>query len=72
MEAVRVAARRTPSTLGRGRGAGRSRKVPTSRTLKAAGCKITVENRKGLDDDLLALALREALEQVETRREQAA
>src|SRR4051812_13795658 len=72
MEAVRVAAKRTPSTLGKGRGAGRSRKVPTSRTMKAAGCKITVEHRKGVDDDLLATALREALDQIENRREQAA
>src|SRR3954447_5358349 len=72
MEAVRVAAKRTPSTLGKGRGAGRSRKVPTSRTLKAAGCKITVEHRKGVDDELLATALREALDQIENRREQAA
>ena len=72
MEAVRVAAKRTPSTLGKGRGAGRSRKVPTSRTLKAAGCKITVEHRKGVDDELLAAALREALDQIEARRTSAA
>lgn len=72
IEAVRVAAKRTPSTLGKGRGAGRPRKIPTSRTLKAAGCRITVENRKGVDDDLLTIALREALEQIETRKEQAA
>jgi hypothetical protein len=34
--------------------------------LKAAGCKITVEHRKGVDD-LLATALREALSQVEAQ-----
>src|SRR3954447_14444656 len=39
MERVGVAAKRTRSTLGKGRGAARSRKVPTSRTLKAAGCR---------------------------------
>lgn len=72
MEAVRVAAKRTPSTLGKGRGAGRAPKAPTSRTLKAAGCKITVENRKGVDDDLLAIALRGALDQIEARKDQAA
>ena len=57
---------------GQGQGAGRARKVPTSRTLKAAGCKITVEHRKGVDDDLLAAALREALDQVEAQRQHAA
>jgi hypothetical protein len=50
----------------------RTRKVPTSRTLKAAGCRITVEHRKGVDDDLLAAALREALDQVEAQRQHAA
>ena len=71
VEAVRVAARRAPSTVGKGRGAGKP-KAPTSRTLRAAGCKITVENRKGVDDALLIEALREALDQVEAHREQAA
>ncbi len=72
IDAVRVAARRTPSTVGKGRGAGRPRKTPTSRTLRAAGCKITVENRKGVDDPLLIQALREALDQLESGHEQAA
>ncbi|MDG3008257.1 ParB/RepB/Spo0J family partition protein [Paludisphaera mucosa] len=72
VEAVRVAARRTPSTVGKGRGARRGDKAPTTRTLRAAGCKITVENRKGVDDALLAAALREALEQLAAQAELAA
>jgi ParB family chromosome partitioning protein len=72
MEAVRVAAKRAPSSLGKGRGAGRGKKVPTSRTFKAAGCKVTVEHRKGVDDEVLAAALREILDQVEARRASAA
>lgn len=72
IEAVRVAARRTPSSVGKGRGGGRPRKPISSRTLRAAGCKITVENRKGLDDNLLIEALREALSQLEGSQDQAA
>jgi ParB family chromosome partitioning protein len=71
IEAV-TAARQGSTRTGKGRGAGRIRKPPTSRTLKAAGCKITVEHRKGVDDDLLAAALREALAQCEANRQQAA
>ena len=71
IEAVRAAAKRTPAKPGKG-ASWPTRKAPTSRTLKAAGCKITVEHRKGVDDDLLAAALREALDQVEARRQQAA
>jgi ParB family chromosome partitioning protein len=72
IEAVRTAAKGTPAKQGKSRGAGRTKKLPTSRTLKAAGCKITVEYRKGVDDDLLVTALREALEQCEARRQHAA
>jgi ParB family chromosome partitioning protein len=72
IEAVRAVAKRTPAKPGKGRGVRRTRKVPTSRTLKAAGCRITVEHRKGVDDDLMAAALREALDQVEARRQHAA
>jgi ParB family chromosome partitioning protein len=70
--AVRDVTRRTPAKLRKRRAAGSTRKAPTSRTLKAAGCKITVEHRKGVDDDLLAAALRDALDQVEARRQHAA
>ncbi|MGA7499819.1 MAG: hypothetical protein WBX00_24070 [Isosphaeraceae bacterium] len=70
--AVRSAAKRAPAKPGKDRGVSRTRKVPTSRTLKAAGCRITIEHRKGVDDDLLAAALREALDQVEAQRQHAA
>src|SRR4051812_9548953 len=70
IKAVRSAPKHTPAK--KGKDASSTRKAPTSRTLKAAGCKITVEHRKGIDDDLLAAALREALDQVEARRQQAA
>lgn len=72
IEAVRAAAQRTPSSVSTGRASGRPRKPITSRTLRASGCKITVVNRKGLDDALLAQALREALAQIETGQDQAA
>jgi ParB family chromosome partitioning protein len=72
IEAVRSTGKPAEAKPGKGRGVGRTKKAPTSRTLKAAGCKITVENRKGVDDDLLAVALREALAQCEANRQQAA
>jgi ParB family chromosome partitioning protein len=72
IEAVRTVCRPTRAKIRKGRGAAGSQKPPTSRTLKAAGCKITVEHRKGVDDDLLLRALREALEQLEAKRQQAA
>ncbi len=66
VEVVRQAAMRTPRAkqAGKGRAAIRARPRPT-RTLKAAGCKVTVANRRGVDDALLIAALREALGQVE-------
>ena len=65
VEVIRQAAERTPRAkmAGKGRAAVKARPKPT-RTLKAAGCKVTVENRRGVDDDLLIAALREALGQV--------
>jgi ParB family transcriptional regulator, chromosome partitioning protein len=69
---VRAAADERPAKS-KGRGATQAKRKPvTTRMLKAAGCRITVENRKGLDDDLLARALREAADQVESRRQQEA
>jgi ParB family chromosome partitioning protein len=50
----------------------RTRKGPGIRTLKAAGCKITVENSKGLNDALVITALRTALEELEARQIDAA
>jgi ParB family chromosome partitioning protein len=72
IEAVRSSGKRTSAKPAKGRGAGRGKKVPTSLTLRAAGCKITVEHRKGVDDELLVTAFREALEQCEARRQHAA
>ena len=71
IEAV-TAARPASAKREKGRGAAGGKKLQTSRTLKAAGCKITVEHRKGVDDDLLVTALREALEQCEAKRQHAA
>jgi ParB family chromosome partitioning protein len=70
--AVRAAAKGSPAKSEKGGAGSRTRKLPTSRTLKAAGCRITVEHRKGVDDELLASALREALDQVLARGQHAA
>jgi ParB family chromosome partitioning protein len=58
--------RRQAARRGKGRGSGKAkaRKV-TSRTFKAAGYRIAVENRRGVEPETLADALREALGQVE-------
>ncbi len=72
VEAVRDAARRAPSTVGKGRGVKVAAKAPTVRTLRAAGCKLTVECKKGVDDATLVAALRDALAQIEARADQAA
>jgi ParB family chromosome partitioning protein len=69
--AVRNAASRVPQGA-KGKGSRQPRKLVTTRTLKAAGCKVTIENRKGLDDKLVITALRTALEQLETERSDAA
>jgi ParB family chromosome partitioning protein len=50
----------------------RRRKGPTVRTLRAAGCRITIQNHKGLDDELVITALRKALEQLEHGQSDAA
>jgi ParB family chromosome partitioning protein len=73
--AVRTAARRLPASpggRGKGKGPRQTRKVTTIRTLKVAGCKITIENRKGLDDDLVITALQQAVEQLQTGQSDAA
>jgi ParB family chromosome partitioning protein len=72
IEVVRTVRKPAAAKPHKGRGAAGSKKLPTSLTLKAAGCKITVEHRKGVDNDLLLTALREALEQLEAKRQQAA
>jgi ParB family chromosome partitioning protein len=60
---VRQAAGRPSKKRGRGE-KGKRNKI-TERTLRAAGCKLTVENRRGLDTELIAAALREAVALVE-------
>lgn len=72
IEAVRAAVKDAPARSGKGGAAGRAKKIPTTRTLKAAGCRVTVEHRNGVDDELLAAALREALDQVLARGQHAA
>jgi hypothetical protein len=45
----------------------RGKKKPvTLRTFRAAGCKVTVENRKGIDTSLAIAALRETLARLES------
>jgi ParB family chromosome partitioning protein len=66
IEAVRAAAPPGPAK-GRGRGALRGKKKSvTLRTFRAVGCKVTVENRKGIDTALAIAALRETLAQLES------
>ena len=66
IEAVRAAQKR-PARNQKGRGAARKKKLPTSRTLKAEGCKITIENRRGLDDRIVLAALKAAAQDLEAR-----
>lgn len=64
VDAVRA---RAPAAGTKGRGAkGRGAKAPkvTSRTFRAAGSKVTVENRRGVDDATALAALREAADQI--------
>jgi ParB family chromosome partitioning protein len=70
--AVRAASKGSSAMSDKGGARSRAGKLPTSRTLRAAGCRITVEHRKGVDDELLAAALREALDQVLARGQHAA
>ena len=55
----------------KGRGTGPAPKK-TSATIRTATGKVTVEIRRGVDDDLILAALREAVAQVEARRNEAA
>ena len=77
IEAVReVAGRSAQGAQAKGKGPGKAkdRKV-TSRTFKAAGCKVTVENKRGLDAAAIRAALLDAASQIdaaEQRRGEAA
>jgi ParB family chromosome partitioning protein len=65
-KAVRNAAGKEQRGKGRRAGKGKGRKV-TGLVLKTPAGKVTVENRKGLDDALVVTALRAALGQAEDR-----
>jgi ParB family chromosome partitioning protein len=66
IEQVRAASTHR-SGKGKGRGASRGKKKPvTVRTFRAAGCKVTIENRKGVDTVLAIAALRETMVQLES------
>ena len=61
-------ARRKSSKSGKGRG-GNSRPKKTSASIRAAnGAKVTVEHRRGVDDDTILVALADAAEQIRLRR----
>jgi ParB family chromosome partitioning protein len=64
------AAKGGPKSKGRGagKGPGKGRKV-TSRTIRTAAGRVTVENGRGLDDTLVIAALRAALQQAEASAE---
>jgi ParB family chromosome partitioning protein len=69
IEEIRAASPHRPRK-GKGRGAARGKKKPvTVRTFRAAGCKVTVENRKGVDTPLAIAALRETLTQLESQHQ---
>jgi hypothetical protein len=67
IEAVREASGRSVRSAGvKGRGAKAKARKVTSRTLRtSAGYRITAEHRRGVEPETLAVALREALSQVE-------
>jgi ParB family chromosome partitioning protein len=55
---------------GKGKGRGQARgkkKLVIIRTFRAAGCKVTVENRKGMNTPLAIAALRETIAQLESQ-----
>ena len=67
-EAVKAVKAATEHAGEKGRGAGKAKaKKVTERVFKAAGGKVTLENRRGLDDELTRAMLAEALDQVEAR-----
>jgi ParB family chromosome partitioning protein len=63
VERVRRETGRTAS--GKGRGAKAKARKATSKTFRAAGYRVTVENRRGVDDREIVAALREIADQVE-------
>jgi ParB family transcriptional regulator, chromosome partitioning protein len=72
IEEVRATAPQRPGK-GKRRGAVRGRKKSVAvRTFRAAGCKVTIENRKGVDTPMAIAALRETLAQLESQLQQEA
>jgi ParB family chromosome partitioning protein len=67
-ETVEAVRERKTSGKPKGRGVAKGRKETSRVIRKAAGCTVTVENGRGLDDDLVISALKSALEQSEARR----
>ncbi|MBX6316413.1 MAG: ParB/RepB/Spo0J family partition protein, partial [Isosphaeraceae bacterium] len=64
VQAVRQVVKRPPR--GQSHAKGRGAPTVTVRVFQAAGCKVTVENRRGLDSVTLRAALTEALGQIDT------
>jgi ParB family transcriptional regulator, chromosome partitioning protein len=64
-----IAGRSTQGGRTKGRGAKAKPRKETSRTLKTSAGKVTVENRRGLDDKTMVVALREAADQIEAAQE---
>jgi ParB family transcriptional regulator, chromosome partitioning protein len=65
VEVVREAVGRSKA---KGRGAKAKPRQVTSRTFRAGGYKVTVENRRGIEDGTLAAALAEIVDQVQGRQ----
>jgi ParB family chromosome partitioning protein len=67
-EAEAIVREKAPRSPGKGRGAAKPRKV-TSRTFRSGRVKITLEDRRGLDDQSLLAALADVMAQIEGRGE---
>jgi ParB family chromosome partitioning protein len=65
-ETVEAVRERKPGTA-KGRGVGKARKVTSRVFRRVAGCTVTVENGRGIDDALVVSALQDALEQAKSR-----
>jgi hypothetical protein len=64
VKAKKPAPSRKPAAKGRGAAARKPKKVTAEVIRLAGGTKVTVENRRGLDPEAIALALEEALAKV--------
>jgi ParB family transcriptional regulator, chromosome partitioning protein len=67
INAVRQAAAKLKVAT-KGKGATKARKV-TSRTIRTStGCKVTIEHRRGVDDDMILAAVEEIARQIQAAR----